>query len=311
MLAMPHPEEHPVEELLAAFAEDSISPLERLAVLEHLSRCSECRQVVFLAQPELEREVAPYAAATTTIWTRIPAWRWAAAAACVLIVGAAVFFARQESRQGLYSRNAIISTASSTTIQVASSSTNQNLSSAPGLKSSEPQKNLATARNQPAPSSISSEKLSASAAMQAAAPVASERTQIAGAEGFVSFGPSRYEGVTNSNLPRWILTSGGLLERSLDAGKTWQRVNIAENSAKLHVVAAVGPHIWVGGSGGVLYHSRDAGQNWLRVKPSANGTELSDDVIAIDFSNALRGELRTSSGRIWSTNDGGQTWEVK
>ena len=41
---------HPDENLLTAFVEHSLTPTERQSVLEHLSACARCRDVVFLAQ---------------------------------------------------------------------------------------------------------------------------------------------------------------------------------------------------------------------------------------------------------------------
>src|SRR6185437_417841 len=41
---------HPDADLLTAFTERSLPPVERTAVLEHLSQCSECRQVAAFAE---------------------------------------------------------------------------------------------------------------------------------------------------------------------------------------------------------------------------------------------------------------------
>ena len=55
---------HPDENLLTAFAEQTLAPSERQNVLEHLSSCRHCRDVVFLAQQaaaEEETQAAPVA----------------------------------------------------------------------------------------------------------------------------------------------------------------------------------------------------------------------------------------------------------
>src|SRR5207245_10986603 len=52
--AMPPPSAHPDADLLTAFAERSLSEAERAHVVEHLSRCAVCRDVVYFAQPEAE-----------------------------------------------------------------------------------------------------------------------------------------------------------------------------------------------------------------------------------------------------------------
>jgi len=42
---------HPDPNLLTAFAEQALSDRERTQVLDHLSRCADCRDVVVLATP--------------------------------------------------------------------------------------------------------------------------------------------------------------------------------------------------------------------------------------------------------------------
>jgi hypothetical protein len=52
---------HPDADLLSAFAEQSLSPIERENVLGHLSLCGDCRQVIALALPP-ERTTVPLSA---------------------------------------------------------------------------------------------------------------------------------------------------------------------------------------------------------------------------------------------------------
>jgi hypothetical protein len=42
---------HPDAEVLSAFADNALSPKEREGVLEHLSACAACREVLFLSLP--------------------------------------------------------------------------------------------------------------------------------------------------------------------------------------------------------------------------------------------------------------------
>ena len=55
----PHVTMHPEADLLAAFAEQALSPAERDGVLEHLALCGECREVVALALPVSETVATP------------------------------------------------------------------------------------------------------------------------------------------------------------------------------------------------------------------------------------------------------------
>lgn len=81
---------HPDPDLLTAFVEQALSQPERQQVLQHLSGCSDCREVVSLALPEME--VAPIDAAQpeASLWKRWLVVRWAAAAAAVVVVAGTV-----------------------------------------------------------------------------------------------------------------------------------------------------------------------------------------------------------------------------
>jgi len=76
---------HPDADLLTAFAERSLPEVERNGVLEHLSRCGDCRDIVALALPEIE-------AVQTTLrpsprgWLTWPALRWGFVAAGVVAI---------------------------------------------------------------------------------------------------------------------------------------------------------------------------------------------------------------------------------
>jgi Photosynthesis system II assembly factor YCF48/Putative zinc-finger len=107
--------------------------------------------------------------------------------------------------------------------------------------------------------------------------------------------------------PRWTLTTEGTLQRSLDFGRSWQTISVA-GQASFRALAASGKDIWVGGSKGALYHSTDAGQNWVQVQPVAAGQALTNDLIGVEFPDAMHGKLTTSAKETWTTEDGGQSW---
>jgi photosynthesis system II assembly factor YCF48-like protein len=109
-------------------------------------------------------------------------------------------------------------------------------------------------------------------------------------------------------VARWTLSPEGVLERSFDAGKTWQIVTVADNAA-FRAVSALGVEVWAGGAAGLLYHSSDAGQHWLLVKLSSKDRTLSADIASIQFTDPQHGKITTTTGEIWTTSDGGQTWQ--
>lgn len=67
---------HPDANMLSAFAESSLPPPERSAVLDHLSYCAECREVLALALPAMEaaQAVLPVPRKSRLSW---PTLRWA------------------------------------------------------------------------------------------------------------------------------------------------------------------------------------------------------------------------------------------
>src|SRR4030095_6295409 len=99
--------DHPDADLLAAFSEMSLSERERAQVLMHLATCSDCRDAVAVAmQPQNETVLQPMVPALRAgkppaSCFRWPNLRWGTAAACAVIVGAAVLF-----NTGVFKKNA-------------------------------------------------------------------------------------------------------------------------------------------------------------------------------------------------------------
>jgi hypothetical protein len=116
--------------------------------------------------------------------------------------------------------------------------------------------------------------------------------------------------ISSNHIPaRWTISAdGSALLRSTDEGQTWNAVPVASNIV-FRVVAALDPEVWVGGKAGALYHSSDLGAHWTQIKPTANGAALTADIVGIDFSDAQHGKLTTSEGKIWTTSDGGASWQ--
>jgi photosynthesis system II assembly factor YCF48-like protein/putative zinc finger protein len=201
---------------------------------------------------------------------------------------------------------------------------------------------------------------------QAQSELALDKAQVAKAKPPVSYGdlsaappaaapmearapaPTQSEVVEVSSAPasRWTISSSGVLQRSVNGGKTWADVNVnAESSPNTHyalmrnapqqtetvgakkagsaapegkftagktvfrAVSAAGAEVWAGGMSGILYHSSDGGDNWTRVVPAAAGVTLTGDIITIEFTDQQNGKLTTSRPEIWTTADAGQSWQ--
>ena len=118
-----------------------------------------------------------------------------------------------------------------------------------------------------------------------------------------------YTQLVTLTLPaRWRLSAEGAVERSLDAGKTWQPMRVAEGVI-FRTMSAVGAEVWVGGASGALYHSSDNGQTWTQAKPTEAGTPLAGDIISLLFVDVQHGKLTTADHQTWVTSDAGKTWQ--
>ena len=91
---------HPDPDQLTAFVEQALSQPERQQVLQHLSLCTDCREVVALSLPEVEAVPVVATQPETSIWQRWLVMRWAAAAAAVVVVaGAVTLYQTNQPRQ--------------------------------------------------------------------------------------------------------------------------------------------------------------------------------------------------------------------
>jgi photosystem II stability/assembly factor-like uncharacterized protein len=79
---------------------------------------------------------------------------------------------------------------------------------------------------------------------------------------------------------------------------------VVNDNVEFHAVASIGADVWAGGTGGALYHSTDAGEHWAKVSFATPSS-----VVRITFTDPANGEVKTSSGEIWTTQDNGATWK--
>jgi len=109
---------------------------------------------------------------------------------------------------------------------------------------------------------------------------------------------------------QWSLSPQGVVQRSVDSGKSWQPVSVATGPT-FRAISSLLNLIWAGGNSGVLYHSADAGQHWIHVVPARGDEKLHDDITQIQIVDTQHVVLTTSSSETWVTADSGQTWSRK
>ena len=79
----PEPQAHPDPDILTAYAEQVLTPVEREKILGHLSACAPCREVVALSLPVMQDEQIVLRPAKPRFWS--VGIRWVAVAAMVII----------------------------------------------------------------------------------------------------------------------------------------------------------------------------------------------------------------------------------
>jgi hypothetical protein len=152
-----------------------------------------------------------------------------------------------------------------------------------------------------------------------ALPSPQTRTEIVARDHNQAAKPSRRKaaaepeaGMAGKAMPKaqWTLAADGMLQRSLDSGKSWEGVPVG-NMRGFRALFSADSDVWVGGKAGALYHSSDSGQTWKRVTPSSNGERLAADISHIEFSDLANGSISAVNGETWLTSDGGQSWRKK
>ncbi len=93
------PAEHPDADLLTAYVERTLDEGERTQAALHLATCSQCRQVVALTTEAASVTSSVRQHTFHDSWLRWPVLRWAALAACVVVVGAAVVIGYRPARK--------------------------------------------------------------------------------------------------------------------------------------------------------------------------------------------------------------------
>ena len=108
---------HPDPNLLAAFAENSLSDAPRKQLLQHLGGCSDCREILFLAMPD--SAVAQRAFSFRPNRFSLFAWRWGVVAASIAVVAVLIVSVRHKVSGPSHEQNAVINSAAPAPAQIA------------------------------------------------------------------------------------------------------------------------------------------------------------------------------------------------
>lgn len=313
---------HPDPELLAAFAENGLIGQDRQGLLNHLSTCADCREVLYSSLPVPDPAEAQQVFLPSSS-SRLPrlAIRWGALAASVVILGTVLVTNRGMFTQHLRSSAAPAKDTSQQTIaELKTPAEVDQIADAPAIKAAVKTRPLAkhmTAKPQASMQFDQSGQVhfaaapSANEVSQSAQSTAATPSTMAHADEAVAARSSNATGAAVSRVPSsssssfWSLSTDGQVQRSLDSGKTWQIVPVA-GGIPFHAINSIGDDVWVGGAAGALYHSADSGRSWTRIQPVFTG-----DIARIAFSDAQNGAVSTADGEVWSTSDGGQSWRLK
>ncbi len=289
---------HPDPDLLAALAENTLSPQIRQGLLNHLSTCDDCRDTLYLAMPETDTQQVLRAPREPRL-----AIRWATLAASVVVLGSVLV-----SNRGAFTRHAVSVPAPA----METSGQKQQIAEfkAPAEIDRIAQAPAIEARVRPPVKHMTAKpkasmQFDQSGEVRLAMPESATRADEAAPARANLAKALDARAKKDSSSCTWGLSSNGQVQRSLDSGRTWQIVPIA-NGGSFLVISSVGDDVWVGGRAGALYHSADSGQSWSKSELAASG-----DIVQVHFSDPQHGALITANGEVWSTSDGGQSWRLK
>jgi photosystem II stability/assembly factor-like uncharacterized protein len=119
-------------------------------------------------------------------------------------------------------------------------------------------------------------------------------------------GALRPVAITSAAPVRWRVTSSNAVERSTDDGLTWTAVAVEGAAAQLTAGAAPDPETcWLVGRMGAVFISKK-GEAFKRLP----FPEVVDLVSIVAISN-LQATVITADGRVFVTEDEGQTWRAR
>jgi hypothetical protein len=329
---------HPDADLLTAFAENALPEREQKQLIAHLAVCADCREILSVAASAAPVPVRDDLAHVPprSIHPQLRKWlRWAATAAGVVVVSAAVLLhqRKQESKPNSENNASVAATAPAqapeqpdkqlrTAIAQAPKPVHNRPAPGPTPKAVEPASQTSDAvitseirkhsemleTNQQTATPVTAAIAGATPAAQGAPPSISPAASVSHAPAFAMSKAIGLPDARTANAvgPHWRINSGGQVERSI-GDSAWQPVLLNEKS-KMRVVAVFSNDVWVGGEDLRLYHSSDNGTTWSLISlPGKTGGEQA--IAHIVFQSPQAGTVEAGDGTSWTTIDGGKTWK--
>ncbi|WP_320677446.1 photosynthesis system II assembly factor Ycf48 [Prochlorococcus sp. MIT 1300] len=109
----------------------------------------------------------------------------------------------------------------------------------------------------------------------------------------------------------FLIGTNRLILETNDGGITWNERTLQlpeEENFRLISIDFKGNEGWIAGQPSLVMHSTDAGKNWTRL---VLGSKLPGDPYLVTTKGINSAELATTAGAVYSTSDGGETWEGK
>jgi hypothetical protein len=341
-------EPHPDEDVLTAFAEHALVDRDRETVMQHLSTCAQCREVLSFAAAAIPEAMIQEKLHMLPARPRFRSYRLGiAGAAGLAIVSSAVLLHERNARVRQEPVNTGVSVATVETAPPLGNQPSQRVT-APEQAAVRQQTPTGMAKTVP-PLQQNQRSTVASldrneqkvAAPQPEAPQANQSVVMGALKPEVASGTVEIHGPVsakaNSMSPSAFhdaatapaLTQG--LAPGLSAGftgtsaRTHWRIGAtgqAERSfdngpwtpvkpdatTRIRVVSVFGNEVWLGGEDLRLYHSQDDGTTWHLI-PLLTKISGEHAITHIRFQSEQAGTVEADDGTQWSTVDGGRTWK--
>ena len=259
------PDAHPFDDVLTAFAENTLLERERLAVVEHLSRCGSCREVVSLTTAAAPEALAATKPLVLLSRPRSRAWLpWAVAAAGLVVVGSSLLLYQRGAHLGDGPRDTLaVATTTETTpspeVQGSQGGASGEGQSSPHVSLVAPQSPALTAGLTDGAGVRKHWRINEAGQVERSVDGTTWETAMPGNR-------VKMHAVWVSGRDVWIGGDGLSLFRSGDEGATWQRITLPNKDRGAHTIQ----HIrfqserlgMVQAADGAQWNTVDGGQSW-------------------------------------------------